>query len=69
MAAFSIQTSCSDKTGPIFSRWRQKDEVAGKSLVFFYKDHISNLRQAEDMIPIPWVTFKDGLISDPLDSK
>lgn len=48
MAAFSIQTSCSDKTGPIFSRWRQKDEVAGKSLIFFYKDHISNLRKAYD---------------------
>lgn len=69
MAAFSIQTSCSDKTGPIFSRGRQKDEVAGKSLVFFYKDHISNLRQAEDMMPIPSVTDKGGLNSDPFDSK
>lgn len=62
MAALSIQTGCGDKTGPIFSRRRQKDEIAGKSLVFFHKDHISNLRQEEDRKPVPWVRFMCTII-------
>lgn len=45
VAALPVQTGCGDEAGPIISRRGQEDEVAGKSLIFFHQDHVSNLRQ------------------------
>lgn len=47
MAALAVQTGCSNITGSIVSRRRKEDKVTGKSLIFFHKDDISNLRQTQ----------------------
>lgn len=45
MAALSVQTGRGDVADALVSRRGQEDEVAGKSLIFFHKDDVSDLRQ------------------------